>query len=40
MYYYNNEKLKWIDGFEGRYLISNKGNVYSACHWSWNGYEY
>lgn len=40
MYYYNDEKLKWIKGFENKYLVSDRGNVYSVCHWSWNGHTF
>lgn len=37
MYYYNDEKLKWVKGYEYKYFVSDKGNVYSANCWSWNG---
>lgn len=32
MYYYNDEKLKWIKGFENKYFVSDRDNVYSVCH--------
>lgn len=40
MYTINDNFFKWIKGFEGRYLVSNKGKVYAAAQWSWNGSGY